>query len=67
MSWTDRSRTDGGWVGAAALCKHRSEWRTRSSYLGTGRMEVLDAELWVIRLALGETVKNRETLPRHGV
>jgi len=49
------------------VCKHGSEWRTRRSYLGTRRMEVFDAELWAIGLALGKTVKRRETLQRHGV
>jgi len=67
MWWTDGSRSDDGRVGAAAVCQHGSEWRTRRSYLGTGRMEVFDAELWAIGLALGETIKKRETLQRHGV
>jgi len=35
--------------------------------LGTGRVEVFDAELWTIGLALNETIKKRETLQRHGV
>jgi hypothetical protein len=30
-------------------------------------MEVFDAELWAIGLALGETVKRRERLQKHGV
>jgi ribonuclease HI len=30
-------------------------------------MEVFDAELWAIGLALGETVKRRERLQEHGV
>jgi ribonuclease HI len=30
-------------------------------------MEVFDAELWAIGLALDETIKKRETLQRHGV
>jgi len=49
------------------VCKHGNEWKTRRSYLGTGRMEVFDAELWAIGLALGETVKRRERLQEHGV
>jgi len=57
--WTDGTRSDNGQVGAAAVCKHGSEWRTRRSYLGSGRMEVIDAELWAIGIALGETVKKR--------
>jgi hypothetical protein len=67
MWWTDGSRSDDGQVGAAAVCTHRSEWRTCHSYLGTEHMEVFDSELWAIGLALGETVKRRETLQRHGV
>jgi len=67
MWWTDGSRSDDGRVGAAAVCKPRDEWRSRRSYLGTGRMEVFDAELWAIRLALEETIKKREILQRHGV
>jgi ribonuclease HI len=35
--------------------------------LGTGCVEVFDAELWTIGLALNETIKKRETLQRHGV
>jgi len=50
MWWTDGSRSDDGRVGAAAVCKHGNEWRTRRSYPGTGRMEVFDAELWAIGL-----------------
>ena len=45
MWWTDGSRSDDGRVGAAAVCKHGNEWRSRYSYLGAGRMEVFDAEL----------------------
>jgi len=67
MWWTDGSRSDNGRVGAAAVCKHGNEWRTRRSYLGTGRMVVFDAELWAIGLALGETVKRRQRLQQHGV
>jgi len=67
MWWTDGSRSDDGRVGAAAVCKHGNQWRPRRSFLGTGRMEVFDAELGAIGLALGETIEKRETLPRHGV
>jgi hypothetical protein len=54
---TDRRRSDDGRVGAAAVCKHSNEWRTRCSYLSTWRMEVFEIELWVIGLALGEPVQ----------
>jgi ribonuclease HI len=67
MWWTDGSRSDDGSVGATAVCKHRDEWRSCRSYLGTGRMEVFDAELWNIGLALEETIKKRETLLRQRV
>jgi hypothetical protein len=33
--------------------------------MGTGHMEVFDAELWAIGLALVEMVKSRETLLVH--
>jgi len=65
--WTDGSSSDDGRVGAAAVCKHRDEWRFRRSYLGTGRMGVFDAELWAIGLALEETIQKREILQRDGV
>jgi ribonuclease HI len=67
MWWADVSRSDDGQVGAAAVCKHRDEWRSRRSYLGTGRREVFNAELWAIVLALEETIEKREPLQRHGV
>jgi len=67
MRWTDGSRSDDARVGAAAVCKHRDEWRSRRSYLGPGRMEVFDAELWAIRLALEGRIQKREILQRTGV
>jgi hypothetical protein len=48
MWWTDGSRSDDGRVGAAAVCKHGDRWKAFHSHLGTGRMEVYDAELWAI-------------------
>jgi ribonuclease HI len=67
MWWTDGSRSDDGRVGAVAVCKHRDEWRSHCSYLGTGRMQVFEAELWAIGLALDVAIKKRETLQKHGV
>jgi len=67
MWWTDGSRSHDGLVGAAAVCKHGNEWRSRRSFLGTGCMEVFDAELWAIGLALDMAIEKRETLPMHGV
>jgi len=57
MWWTDGSRSDDGRVGAAAVCKHGDGWKAFRSYLGTGRVEVYDAELWEIGLALRQSVK----------
>jgi hypothetical protein len=67
MGWTDGLRSADGRVGAAAVFTHGNQWRSRRSCLGTGRMEVFDAELWAIGLALGEMIEKRETLQRHGV
>jgi hypothetical protein len=67
MWWTDGLRSDDGRVGAAAVCKHGNKWRSRRSLLGTGRMEVFDAELWAIGLALDVAIRKRETLQKHGV
>jgi len=67
MWLTDGSCSDDGRVGGEAVCSDRNQWRSRRSSLGTGRMEVFNAELWAIGLALGETIEMRETLQRHGV
>jgi ribonuclease HI len=67
MWWTDGSRSDDGRVGAAAVCKHGDGWKAFGSHLGTGRVEVYDAELWAIGLALRESVKKRDMLQAHGV
>jgi len=67
MWWRDGSRSDNGRVGAAAVCKHGNQWRSRRSCLGTGRMEVFDAELWAMGLALDVVTKKSETLQKHGV
>jgi len=52
MWWTDGLPSDDGQVGAAVVCKHGTERRSRRSCLGTGRMEVFDSEGWAIGLAL---------------
>jgi hypothetical protein len=57
MRWTDGLCSGDGQVGAAAVSKYRDEWRSRHSCLGTKRMEVFDAELWAIGLALDVMVK----------
>jgi hypothetical protein len=67
MWQTDGSRSDNGREGAAAVCKHGNEWRICRSYLRTGHMEVFDAELWAIGLALREIVKRRKRVQVDGV
>ena len=67
MWWTDGSCSDDGRVGAAPVCKYGNQWRSHRSYLGTGRMEIIDAELGAIGLALDVTIEKRETFQRHGV
>jgi len=67
MWWTDGSRTDDGRVGAAAVCLNGDAWTVFRSYLGTGRMEVFDAELWAIGIALQKSVTRAEALRAHGV
>ena len=37
------------------------------SHLDTGRVEVYDAELWAIGLALRESVRKRDNMQTHGV
>ena len=58
MKWTDGSRSDDSRVRAAAVCTHGDGWKAFSSHLGTRRMEVYDAVLGAIGLALGESVRN---------
>jgi len=54
-------------VGAAAVRKHGNQWRSRRSYLGTGRMEIFDTDLWAIGLALDVMIEKRQTMEKHGV
>ena len=49
------------------MCEHGNDWGSRSSCLGTRRMEVFDAELWAIGLALDVAIEKRDTLQVHGV
>jgi hypothetical protein len=67
MWWTDGSRSANGREGCAAVCKHGNEWRSGPSFLGTGRMELFEAELWAMGLALDVAIKMRETLQMLGV
>jgi len=67
MWWTDGLRSDDGRVAAAAVCKPGDRWKTFRRYLGTGRMEVYDAELWVIGHGPRESVRMRDKLQTHGV
>jgi len=67
MWWTDGSHSDDSHVGAAAVGKHRDEWRYHRSYWGPRQMDIFDAEQWAIRLVLKVTIKSREILQRSGV
>jgi len=64
---TDGSGSDDGRMGATSVCNHGNQWRFRRSFLGSGHMEVFDAELWAIGLALDMAIQKRETLQIHGV
>ena len=64
---TAGSGSDDGRLGAAVVCKAGNQWRSRGSFLGTGRMEVFEAKLQVNELALDLTIEKRETLQRHAV
>ena len=55
-------RSDDGRARAAAVCKHGDRWKACLRCLGTGRIEVYNAELWVIGLALRQSVRKRDTL-----
>jgi len=63
----DGSRTDNGRVGAAAVRWNGDGWTVFRSYLGMGRMQVFDAELWAIGVALRKSVARAEVLRAHGV
>jgi hypothetical protein len=67
MWWTDGLRADDVRVAASAVCKYGNQWMSRHSFLGTGPMEVFDAELRAIGLAIEETIEKRETLQWHAV
>jgi hypothetical protein len=54
-------------VGAAEVCKHGNQLRSRSGFLGTGYMQVIDAELWAIGLVLAVTMEKRAIMQEHGV
>jgi len=67
MWWIDGSRSNDGRVGAAAVCNHGDRREAFCCHLCTVQMQVHDAELWAIRLALWESVKKRDTLQTHRV
>jgi hypothetical protein len=67
MWWADRTRSDDGPVGAAALCKHRNGRRSHHSALVTGRRKVIDTGLWAIGLALVVAIGKIETLHKYGM
>jgi len=66
MYFSDGVRSDHGGVGAAGVCKHGNEWRSRRSYLGTGHFEVSYAQRWAIALSLNVPIQKRKMLHWHG-
>ena len=48
------------------MCAHGNESRSCPSFLGTGRLEVFDAEQWGMWLALEVVIEKRATLQMHG-
>ena len=67
MWWTDGLSSDNGQVGAAVVCNHRNECRSCHSFVNARCMEVFDAELWGIGLAVGVAIEKGETLQIPGV
>jgi len=67
MWWTDGSRSDHGRVGAAAVCTHGNQCRSRRNFLDTGHMEVFDTELLPIGLMLDVVIEMRENFQEHGL
>ena len=63
----DGSQSDDSIVSTAAVCTHRDNWNAVRSHLETRRLEVNDAELWAIGLALQESLRKRDTLHTAGV
>jgi hypothetical protein len=47
--------------------KHRDRMKAIGSHLGTGQIEVYEAVLWALGLALRELVRTRDTLHTQGV
>lgn len=67
IRWTDGLESEDGRVGLTVVCKRRDGWRVFRSHLGTGCMDVYDAELCAIGLALWELVQTGEALQTHRV
>jgi hypothetical protein len=65
MWWADGLCTDNSEVGATAVSKHGSEWRSHCSIVDTGDVVVIGAELWGMGLVLNETINKWVTLPGH--
>jgi len=63
----DRAQTMAEWEPLRCVNTEMNEWRPRRSFLGTGCMEVFDAEQWAIGLALDVAIEKRDTLQVHGV
>jgi hypothetical protein len=49
------------------VCLNGDSWTVFRSYLGTGRMEVFDAQLWAIGVVLRKSVARAEALRAHRV
>jgi len=63
--WTAGSQPDNGRVEAAAVCLNGDSWTVFRSYLGTGQMQVCDAELWAIGVVLQQSVAGADALQAH--
>jgi hypothetical protein len=48
------------------VCFNGGSWTDFRSYLGTGRMRVLELELWAIRVALQKFIARAKALGAHG-
>ena len=57
--WTDRSQSDNGLVGTAAVCTPANDWSSCRSVPGSRPMGVFDGLLWVIEFALDVSIEER--------
>jgi len=66
MWWTKELYSDDGRLGVTGVCKHRNQWQSRRSYLGTGHRGGFNAELWSIRQVIDVAIQMREIMQNHG-